>query len=73
MNDTFRTERFQQVMTGALSHLPVGAETEFEGLTFPITAQQTSGWISTEEVDSRQTRIECVRVDSERAGRTQAA
>ena len=45
-------DRFEQIVTGALGHFPLG-RTEFEGstITIPITVQLPNGWISTEEVD----------------------
>lgn len=48
-----RSERFNQVMTGALGHFAVGSVIEFEGSTIsiPIVAQLPNGWISTEEVN----------------------
>lgn len=53
MDAIHRTERFNQVMTGALGHFSVGSVIEFEGSTIsiPIVAQLPNGWISTEEVD----------------------
>jgi hypothetical protein len=53
MDAMYRTERFNQVMTGALGHFSVGSVIEFEGSTIsiPIVAQLPNGWISTEEVD----------------------
>jgi hypothetical protein len=55
MDEIFNTERFKQIMTGALGHFPVGATLEFEGstITIPIQASLPNGWISTEEVDLR--------------------
>ena len=48
-----RSERFQQIVTGALGHYPVGKVIEFEGstITIPIVVQLPNGWISTEEID----------------------
>jgi hypothetical protein len=74
MDETFRTERFQQIMTGALGHFPVGATVEFEGstITIPIRALLPNGWISTEEVDFRAfMRLELDRRVRNQLGRTQ--
>lgn len=74
MDETYRTERFQQVVTGALGHFPVGSAIEFEGstITIPITAQLPNGWISTEEVDFKAyMRLELDRRVRNQLGRTQ--
>ncbi|HEX5758922.1 MAG TPA: hypothetical protein VF121_06975 [Thermoanaerobaculia bacterium] len=74
MDETFRSERFQQVVTGALGHFPVGAEIEFEGstITIPIVASLPNGWISTEEVDFKAfMRLELERRTRNLLGRTQ--
>jgi len=74
MEENSRTERFQQIMTGALGHFPVGAKTEFEGstITIPITASLSNGWISTEAVDFKAfMRLELGRRVRNQLGRTQ--
>jgi hypothetical protein len=74
MDETFRTERFQQIVTGALGHFPVGSMIELEGstITIPIQASLPNGWISTEEVDFKAfMRLELDRRVRNQLGRTQ--
>ena len=74
MDETFRNERFQQIMTGALGHYPVGSTIELEGstITIPIRASLPNGWISTEEVDFKAfMRLELDRRVRNQLGRTQ--
>lgn len=74
MDDLRHTERFQQILVGALGHYPVGRTLEFEGstITIPITAQLPNGWISTEEVDlSAFMRLDLDRRVRNQLGRTQ--
>src|SRR5687767_13336098 len=74
MDDNSHSERFQQILTGALGHYPVGRTLEFEGstITIPITAQLKNGWITTEEVDfTAFMRLELDRRVRNQLGRTQ--
>jgi hypothetical protein len=74
MDEIFRTERFQQVVTGSLGHFHVGSTIEFEGstITIPIQASLPNGWISTEEVDFKAfMRLELDRRVRNQLGRTQ--
>lgn len=74
MDENFRTESFQQIMTGALGHFAVGSTIEFEGstITIPIVASLPNGWISTEEVDFKAfMRLELDRRVLNQLGRTQ--
>jgi hypothetical protein len=74
MDEADRTERFQQIITGALGHFPVGSTIEFEGstITIPIQAMLANGWISTEEIDFRAfMRLDLDRRVLNQLGRTQ--
>lgn len=74
MDETFRTERFQQLVTGSLGHFHVGSVIEFEGstITIPVVASLPNGWISTEEVDLKAfMRLELDRRVKNQLGRTQ--
>jgi hypothetical protein len=74
MDDVYRTERFQQIVTGTLGHFPVGETIEFEGSTIsiPVRASLQNGWISTEEVDFKAfMRLELGRRIRNQLGRTQ--
>lgn len=53
MDESFRSDQFRQVVTGALGHFPVGRSLEFEGstITIPIAASLPNGWNTEEEVD----------------------